>query len=85
MISNRRVISGRVVKFSGDKSVSIIVERRVLHPKYRKIVRRMSKYIAHDQDNLCNVGDMVEAVECRPISKLKSFKVSRIITKGASR
>lgn len=84
MTSRKRIISGRVIKISGDKSVSIVVERRILHPRYRKIIKKFSKYIVHDQDNICNVGDVVEAIECRPISKFKSFKIHNIIMKGAS-
>lgn len=85
MINRRRVIIGYVVKISGDKSVSIFVERRILHSKYRKIIKKTSKYIVHDQNNMCNLGDMVEAVECKPISKLKSFVVVKVIKKGVNR
>lgn len=84
MINHKRIISGCVVKISGNKSVSILVERRVLHPRYRKIVKKFRKYIVHDHDSICNIGDIVEAIECRPISKLKSFRVHNIVTKGVS-
>lgn len=85
MVSSGRIISGYVVKLSGDKSISIAVEKRVLHPKYRKIIRKTRKYIVHDQDNICNVGDMVEAIECRPISKFKSFRVNKVIARGVNK
>lgn len=79
---HKRVIQGKVIKKSGDKSVSVLVERKVVHPKYRKIVKRFKKYIIHDENNSCNIGDVVEAIECRPISKSKSFKLNKTITAG---
>lgn len=79
---HKRVIQGKVIKKSGDKSVSVLVERKVVHPKYRKIVKRFKKYIIHDENNSCNIGDVVEAIECRPISKGKSFKLNKTITAG---
>lgn len=85
MVSAGRIISGYVVKLSGNKSISVSVEKRVLHPKYRKIIKKTRKYIVHDQDNICGLGDMVEAIECRPISKLKSFKVNKVIAKGVNK
>ena len=78
----KRVIQGKVVKKSGDKSFSVLVERKVLHPKYRKIVKRFKKYIIHDENNSCNIGDVVEAIECKPISKRKSFKLNKTIIAG---
>lgn len=86
MVSNRKkIISGYVAKVSGDKSISVTVERRVLHPRYRKIVKKTRKYIVHDCNNICSVGDMVEAIECKPISKCKSFEVYRVIEQGVSK
>lgn len=78
----KRIIQGKVVNKSGNKSFSILVERKVVHPKYRKIVKRFKKYIIHDEDNSCNIGDLIEAIECRPISKNKSFKLNKTITTG---
>lgn len=78
----KRIIQGKIIKKSGDKSVSILVERKVVHPKYRKIVKRFKKYIVYDESNSCNVGDVIEAIECRPISKNKSFKLNKTITEG---
>lgn len=80
--SYKRIIQGEVVSRAGDKSVTILVERKVVHPKYRKIVKRLKKYIVHDEDNKVKVGDVVLAVECRPISKHKSFKLKDIISVG---
>ena len=70
------------MKYPNDKSFSVLVERKVVHPKYRKIVKRFKKYIIHDENNSCNVGDVIEAIECKPISKSKSFKLYKTITAG---
>lgn len=78
----KRVIQGKVIRKSGDKSFSVLVERKVVHPKYRKIVKRFKKYIIHDENNSCNIGDVVEAIECKPISKSKSFKLNKTIIAG---
>lgn len=74
----RRVLTGRVVSDKTDKTVTVLVERRVMHPLYKKFIRRSKKYAAHDEANLCREGDMVAIEECRPISKTKTwFVVSR--------
>ncbi|BCD67369.1 30S ribosomal protein S17 [Nitratiruptor sp. YY09-18] len=78
----KRVIQGTVVKKSGDKTISLLVERKVMHPKYHKIVKRFKKYLVHDEKNQANVGDVVTAVECRPISKRKSFRLKEIVQAG---
>jgi len=78
----KREIQGIVVKRSGDKTVSLLVERKVLHPRYHKIVKRFKKYLVHDEKNEVNVGDEIVAVECRPISKRKSFRLKKIISTG---
>lgn len=71
----RRVLSGRVVSDRMDKTVTVLVERRVMHPLYKKFIRRSKKYAAHDQENLCKVGDLVRIEECRPVSKRKTWLV----------
>jgi len=78
----KREIKGKVVKKSGDKSVTVLVERKVVHPRYHKIVKRFKKYIVHDESNEANVGDTLIAIECRPISKRKSFKIKEITERG---
>ncbi len=78
----KREIQGIVVKKSGDKTVSLLVERKVLHPRYHKIVKRFKKYLVHDEKNEVNVGDEIVAIECRPISKRKSFRLKRIVSTG---
>ncbi|MDE5591919.1 MAG: 30S ribosomal protein S17 [Helicobacter sp.] len=79
---HKRIIIGKVVAKAGEKSVSILVERRVIHPKYRKIVKRFKRYIVHDEQNNVKVGDVIEAIECRPLSKRKSFTLHKIISVG---
>ncbi|HUZ65874.1 MAG TPA: 30S ribosomal protein S17 [Acetobacteraceae bacterium] len=71
----RRVLTGRVVSDKMDKTVTVTVERRVMHPLYKKFIRRSKKYAAHDEANLCKIGDLVRIEECRPISKRKTWLV----------
>ncbi|WCL55642.1 MULTISPECIES: 30S ribosomal protein S17 [Kordiimonadales] len=71
----KRILQGTVVSNKGDKTVVVSVERRFRHPLLDKIVRRSKKYHAHDEGNLVQVGDVVRIEECRPISKLKCWKV----------
>jgi small subunit ribosomal protein S17 len=71
----KRVLVGRVVSDKMDKTVTVLVERRIMHPLYKKFIRRSKKYAAHDETNLCREGDMVSIEECRPISKRKSWLV----------
>ena len=71
----KRVLQGVVVSDKGDKTVTVMVERRVQHPLYRKIVKQSKKFAAHDEKNSCKVGDQVKIQECKPISKRKSWEV----------
>lgn len=71
----RRVLQGRIVSDKMDKTVTVLVERRYMHPIYKKYVRRTDKYAAHDENNLFRAGDLVQIEECRPISKNKSWTV----------
>ena len=80
--AHKRVVQGKVVSKAGDKSVVIIVERKVVHPKYRKIVKRFKKYTIHDEKNSAKVGDVISAIECKPISKRKSFNLKEIVSLG---
>ena len=82
MSTHKREIQGVVVKSSGDKTVSVLVTRSVTHPKYHKIVKRFKKYLVHDEKNEVNVGDTVTALECRPLSKTKSFRLNTILVRG---
>ncbi len=71
----RRVLTGRVTSDKMDKTVTVRVERRVMHPLYKKFIRRSKKYAAHDEANECKPGDMVRIEECPPISKRKAWTV----------
>ncbi|WP_292658030.1 30S ribosomal protein S17 [Nitratifractor sp.] len=78
----KRVISGTVIKKAGDKTATVLVERKVLHPRYHKTVKRFKKYLIHDERNEANVGDTVSAIECRPLSKNKAFRLLEIVERG---
>lgn len=69
----RRVLTGRVTSDKMDKTITVLVDRRVMHPLYKKFIRRSKKYAAHDEQNLCKVGDTVRIIECPPISKRKTW------------
>ncbi len=71
----KRVLQGVVVSDKGDKTVTVMVERRVPHPLYRKIVKQSKKFAAHDEKNVCKIGDQVKIQECKPISKRKCWEV----------
>ena len=71
----KRILTGKVVKKSGDKTISVLVTRQTTHPVYKKIIRVSQKYLAHDSDNKIIVGDSVRIQETRPISKNKSWEV----------
>jgi len=71
----RRVLQGTVVSDKCDKTVIVLVERRVMHPVYKKFIRQSKKYAAHDEGNAFKVGDSVQIIECRPLSKRKRWTV----------
>jgi small subunit ribosomal protein S17 len=79
---SHRTLTGRVVSDKMDKTVTVLVERRVTHPLYGKVVTRSRKYHAHDEKNECHPGDLVAIEECRPLSKTKNWKVTRLIEKA---
>ncbi len=76
----RRILRGVVVSDKMDKTVTVKVERRIMHPLYKKVIRRSKKYAAHDQANACKEGDVISIRECRPLSKRKTWEV---IAEGA--
>lgn len=78
----RKVLRGKVVSDKMDKTVVVLVERVFRHPLYKKTVIRSKKYKAHDENNECRIGDIVEIVETRPLSKDKYFRVSKIIKRA---
>lgn len=78
----KRTLTGKVVSDSRDKSITVLVERKVKHPVYGKFIKRSTKFHAHDEDNSCGLGDVVTIEECRPISKTKSWTLVRIEEKA---
>ena len=80
----KRVLQGTVVSDKADKTVVVLVERKVAHPLYRKIIRRSKKYHAHDETNAVHEGDVVRIEECAPISKQKSWRVIETVSAGTS-
>jgi len=80
--AGRKTRDGRVVSDKMDKTAVVAVESRIRHPLYGRIVRRTKRYKAHDEANDCHVGDRVEITECRPISKEKSWRVTRVIERA---
>jgi small subunit ribosomal protein S17 len=73
-----RTLQGRVISDKMDKSITVLIERRVKHPMYGKFITRSTKLKAHDETNQCNAGDLVTIRECAPISKFKSWKLVNI-------
>ena len=71
----RRTLTGKVVKKSGDKTVSVLVSRQTTHPIYKKIMRVSKKYLAHDSDNTISIGDNVKIQETSPLSQSKSWEI----------
>ena len=84
-MENLKILKGKIGKVISDrmdKTVVVAVERLVRHPKYKKILKKTSKFKAHDERNECKMGDIVRIMECRPLSKGKKTRVVEIIEKG---
>ncbi len=81
--TDKRTVNGRVISNRMDKTVTIVVERLIRHPLYGKYIRRTTKLHAHDEDNRCQLGDWVSVEECRPMSKIKSWRLVKIIERAA--
>jgi len=79
----KRTLTGTVVSDKMDKTVTVLVERKVKHPLLGKILRVSKKYHAHDEANEFHAGDMVDIEECSPIAKTKSWRVARLVEKAA--
>ena len=77
-----RPLIGRVISDKMNKTVTVLVERRVKHPLYKKYIRRSTRIHAHDETDDCNVGDAVSIVQCRPLSRTKSWRVHEIIARA---
>jgi len=79
---NKRVLAGRVVSDKMDKTVTVLVEHRVKHPIYGKVITRSKKYHAHDATNQFKEGDTVLIEECRPLAKTKAWRVAKLVEKA---
>ncbi len=77
-----KTLTGVVVSNSGDKSVKVVIDFKVKHPKYGKYIKRRTKIGVHDEHNQSGVGDLVEIAECRPHSKTKSWRLVRIVQRA---
>ncbi|MEM0911098.1 MAG: 30S ribosomal protein S17 [Pseudomonadota bacterium] len=78
-----RTVQGRVSSNKMDKTITVVVERKVKHPIYGKFIKRSTKVHAHDESNQCNIGDTVTIRECRPLSKSKTWMLVDVVEKAA--
>ncbi|MEW6691651.1 MAG: 30S ribosomal protein S17 [Pseudomonadota bacterium] len=82
--NTKRTLTGTVVSDKMDKSITVLIERRVKHPIYGKYMTRSTKLHVHDENNECRAGDKVEIVECRPVSKTKAWNLVRVIERATA-
>ncbi|WP_069472258.1 30S ribosomal protein S17 [Candidatus Marithrix sp. Canyon 246] len=75
-----RTLTGRVVSNKMEKTITVLIERKVKHSMYGKYIKRSTKLHAHDEEQLCKEGDLVEILQCRPLSKTKSWRLHKIVT-----
>ena len=80
--SKKKVLQGIVVRDQMNKTIMVLVERTVRDPQYKKYLKKRKKIMAHDEKNQCRIGDQVEIIECRPLSRHKHFQLSRILKRG---
>ena len=78
-MSKLKLQSGVVVSNNMDKSIVVKIERKIKHPIYKKTIKRSKKYIVHDEQNECKIGDLVQIAECRPLSKKKRFRLYKLL------
>ena len=78
-MSKLKLQSGVVVSNNMDKSIVVKIERKIKHPIYKKTLKRSKKYIVHDEQNECKIGDLVQIAECRPLSKKKRFRLYKLL------
>ncbi len=81
--ASNRTLTGRVVSNKMDKTITVVVERRVKHPIYGKFITRSTKVHAHDEANECQIGDTVTVQQCRPLSKTKTWRLVNVIERAA--
>jgi len=82
--SIERVLTGKVVSNSRDKTIAVLIERRVRHPIYKKYIKRSTKVHAHDEKNECSLGDVVKVSESKPFSKTKNWNLIEVVEKSVS-
>ncbi len=78
----KRQIEGNVVSVANDKSITVLVERKVKHPLYKKYIRRSTRLHAHDENNECKTGDTVRVEACRPVSKTKCWRLVAVVARA---
>lgn len=81
--ASNRTLQGRVVSDRMDKSITVLIERRVKHPIYGKFVRKSTKVHAHDENNECHIGDLVVVEQCRPLSKTKTWRLVKLVERAS--
>ena len=81
-IKKARQVEGSVVSTAMDKTITVLIERKIKHPIYKKYIRRSTKLHAHDESNECQVGDTVRIEACRPLSKTKNWRLVEVVTKA---
>jgi len=81
--ATKRTVQGVVTSSAGDKSATIMIERKIQHPVYGKYIKRSTKMQIHDETNECNKGDTILVEECRPMSKTKSWKLVKVVEKAS--
>lgn len=82
-VAGKRTLQGVVTSSAGNKSATIMIERKIKHPLYGKYIKRSTKIHLHDETNECNKGDTILIEECRPMSKTKSWKLVKVVEKAA--
>jgi len=80
--NNRKEVVGKVTSNKMDKSIVVSIERKVKHPLYGKFLKKTKKYVAHDENNECNEGDVVQLMETRPLSKSKRWRLVKIVERA---
>lgn len=80
----KRTLNGRVTSNKMDKTVTVLVERKIKHPLYGKFITRTKKYHAHDDNNQFSIGDLVQIEECKPLSRTKSWKAIKLLVDEAN-
>ena len=78
----KKILKGKVTSNKMDKTIVVEVENKILHPRYKKLVTKTRKFKAHDENNQCNIGDVVEIIENIPISKTKKWMLKEVLTKA---